>query len=262
MSTPVGEFDDNEPLGHVPLKYASKWESQPEQDPNNALTKGDVTSPPGTMESPEPPSARKRQRSAFAGDVAIAELRNRLAQEPDRIREPPSPDSTISAFAAVGRIMGVIVVAAAGALGTLWGFEYLRGSAPPQEIALASFAPLPQPASALPASASPASAPRAFVSRQLDAAEIALMMKRGAELMANGNIGAARMMFLPAAELGEPVAAFALAETYDPLVLRKLGAKGGVTSDAALAQSWYEKAMKLGSAVAPERLERLARAPE
>jgi len=98
--------------------------------------------------------------------------------------------------------------------------------------------------------------------RRIDAAEIALLMKNGAEFMANGNIGAARLMFQPAAEAGDPVAAFALAETYDPLVLRKLGAKGGITSDVALAQSWYEKAKDLGSTVAPERLVRLTRRSE
>ena len=98
--------------------------------------------------------------------------------------------------------------------------------------------------------------------RQLEATDIALMRKNGAEFMANGNIVAARMMFLPAAEAGDPAAAFALAETYDPLVLRKVGAKGGGTADIALAHSWYEKAKDLGSTTAPERLERLARLPE
>jgi TPR repeat protein len=98
--------------------------------------------------------------------------------------------------------------------------------------------------------------------RRLAAGEIALMMKNGTEFMANGNVGAARMMFQPAAEAGDPVAAFALAETYDPLVLRKLNVTGGITADVPLAQSWYEKAKNLGSPVAPERLERLARLPE
>jgi TPR repeat protein len=88
------------------------------------------------------------------------------------------------------------------------------------------------------------------------------MVKNGAEYMANGNIGAARMMFHPGAQAGDAVAAFALAETYDPLVLRKLNAKGGITADVSLAQTWYQKAMDLGSAVAPERLKRLARLGE
>jgi hypothetical protein len=94
--------------------------------------------------------------------------------------------------------------------------------------------------------------------RHLDASEIALLMKRGAELVANGNIGAARMMFQPAAEAGEPTAAFALAETYDPLVLERLGVQG-LTSDIALAQRWYEKAKALGSTAAPESLATLTR---
>src|SRR5215813_10348 len=102
----------------------------------------------------------------------------------------------------------------------------------------------------------------AFPPRQIDAAEIELMVKSGLELMGNGNVAAARMMFQPAAEAGDAVAAFALAETYDPSVLKKLGTKGGISSDVALANTWYEKARALGSTLARERLERLARMPE
>jgi len=53
-----------------------------------------------------------------------------------------------------------------------------------------------------------------------------------------------------------------VAETYDPVVLARLGVKGGIAPDVALAQTWYQKAKNLGSAVALERLERLARLPE
>ena len=101
-----------------------------------------------------------------------------------------------------------------------------------------------------------------FPPRQIEAAEIELMVKSGLEFLGNGNIAGARMMFQPAAEAGDAVAAFALAETYDPSVLKKLGAKGGITSDVALANTWYEKARVLGSTLARERLERLARVPE
>ncbi len=94
--------------------------------------------------------------------------------------------------------------------------------------------------------------------RQHDAAEIAQMVKRGAELMANGDVAGARLMYQRAAEAGEPTAAFALAESYDPLVL----GKGGIPPDLGLAQVWYVKAKELGSAQAQERLERLARSPE
>jgi hypothetical protein len=101
-----------------------------------------------------------------------------------------------------------------------------------------------------------------FPPRQLEAAEIKLMVKSGLEFMANGNVGAARLMFQPAAEAGDAVAAFALAETYDPSVLKRLGTRGGITPDVTLANSWYEKAGALGSTLARERLERLARGHE
>ena len=105
------------------------------------------------------------------------------------------------------------------------------------------------PANALPSGSSP---------------EIALMVKNGAALMANEDIAAARLMFQRAAEAGDADAAFALAETYDPLVLNKLGRKGGITirSDVARAQSWYARARDLGSTLAPERLVRLSQLPE
>jgi TPR repeat protein len=105
-------------------------------------------------------------------------------------------------------------------------------------------------------------APAASPPRQHDADEIALMMKSGADLMANGDISAARLMYQRAAEAGDATAALALAETYDPLVLRRVNPKGGITPDVALAQTWYQKAKNLGSAVALERLERLARLPQ
>jgi TPR repeat protein len=100
-------------------------------------------------------------------------------------------------------------------------------------------------------------APAEPAPRPYNAAEIAQMLRRGGELMANGDVAAARLMYQRAAEEGEAAAAFALAETYDPLVL----AKGGIPPDIALAHKWYERARDLGSALAPARLERLARLP-
>jgi hypothetical protein len=101
---------------------------------------------------------------------------------------------------------------------------------------------------------SPASRPPAPAD---DASEIAAKMKIGAELMAHGDITAARMMFERAAEAGEAAGAFALAETYDPMVLKKLPLRGGIAPNLALARSWYEKAKDLGSITAPERIARL-----
>ena len=98
--------------------------------------------------------------------------------------------------------------------------------------------------------------------RHLDAAEIALFIKNGTVLMGNGDIVAARLMFQRAAEAGDAPGALALAETYDPAVLEKMGTKGAIKADIAQAQRWYAKAKDLGSTAAPERLARITRRSE
>src|SRR5262252_1707712 len=95
--------------------------------------------------------------------------------------------------------------------------------------------------------------------RQHDASDITEMMRSGAELMANGDVSGARLMYQRLAKEGEASAALALAESYDPPALRKSNITRAITPDVALAQSWYEKAKALGSSVAAERLEALAR---
>jgi hypothetical protein len=189
--------------------------------------------------------------------------------EPDWL-PPPPPTRTGSALAWP---VGIIVIAAAGAFGSIWGVGYFPGLAPAPQKPLASdqinlvadpsaarpatrgLAPVSAGDDARPvangvanpvqrrvpsapelrsvstpsalASTAPPSTPNAAqFNRQnspdpasapampnlLDAAKIAFMMKGGAEFMANGNIAAARMMFRPAAEAGDPTAAFALAD--------------------------------------------------
>ena len=354
---------------------------EPNQDPKsqnpahrqlNGLPADAHTAP---AESSQPPWKQKRPRQAFAGDVALAGLRDHLARVPDGVPEPPAPNSR-RIFGATG----LIVVATAAAAGTV---AYLWSSAPgpnaPEQVDVASAAleavppPVIQPSAPVSALRSlfsqsdeasarerarqltikaarlweidasarivasgadgtsdmdvvinglaPGSTvsigtqagpnkwrlpvkdlnraaitpPRGFVGimdlamelrlandtlldrkgvqlewshnsmhavapfppRQLDPAEIKVMVRNGLEYFANGKVGAARAMFQAAAEAGEAAAAFALAETYDPLVLEKLGVRGGIAPDVALAQRWYEKAKELGSAAAPERIARL-----
>jgi TPR repeat protein len=395
MRVPVREPDDG-PSG--PLDYAPKKirRPQPAPTPASAHREGDAASQNATLQSGQPPWKRSKRRESFAGDVAIVELRNKLALAPERLPEPPP--STGKKYWLASRLAGVAVVTAIGIIG------YRMGSGPPTalpQLALGSSEsnqqglvskrsvsaahpfqsadpPFASPAAAkaivpqsdeqksrdtaptasprltvgavraqqadeatrLTVSAADAGAgaavvisglapgstlsagtqvgpdtwrlsveeltraaitpPSGFVGavdltlelrladntvadrrslrlewsgdgapapaksqpRRLATSEIALMVKNGIEYMANGNIGAARMMLQPAAEAGDPVAAFALAETFDPLVLRKLNTKGGITANVGLAHTWYQKAKDLGSDVARERLERLARLPE
>ena len=90
--------------------------------------------------------------------------------------------------------------------------------------------------------------------RQLDRKEIAYLRKRGEELVAAGQLGPARLVLRRAAEAGDSDAAFALAMTYDPILLRARVVIG-VAPDDAMARAWYEKAKELGSMDAPRRLE-------
>jgi hypothetical protein len=302
----------------------------------------------GTTEAPEPPWKRKTRRGVFEGDVAVVELRSRLAMAPERVLEPAVPPPTVPTVGAVGRLMGGVLMAAAaaGVTGYFWGF---RLSTEPPEVAPVSgqanvrtapsagaanltasnpdsarpsgsstkspqFVPAPNQTNALPAPSrpaanlkapnsgaepparptpatgpapvdargaandltsvdaarrpmpsarpiSPSSASRLPASAD-DASEIAAKMKIGTELMASGDITAARMMFERAAEAGEAAAAFALAETYDPVVLRRLRLRGGIAPDVALARRWYETARDLGSITAPERIVRLTQIPQ
>jgi hypothetical protein len=94
--------------------------------------------------------------------------------------------------------------------------------------------------------------------RQVNHGEIAVLLKRGKNLIASGDLVAARIVLRRAADANNAEAALALAATYDPFVLQELKVYG-FTGDAAIARTWYEKAAELGSSVAPRRLEILTR---
>jgi hypothetical protein len=92
---------------------------------------------------------------------------------------------------------------------------------------------------------------------QLDREEIAVFLKRGKELIATGDLAAARLVLKRAADANDVEATLALAATYDPYVLRELKVYS-FAADTGMARAWYEKARQLGSALALRRLEMLA----
>jgi hypothetical protein len=91
----------------------------------------------------------------------------------------------------------------------------------------------------------------------LDPEVIASLLRRADVLIASGDVAAARLVLRRAADAGDAGAAMALAGTYDPANLAKLGVHG-IVPDLAMARSWYEKARTFGSAEARQRLEMLA----
>jgi hypothetical protein len=78
-----------------------------------------------------------------------------------------------------------------------------------------------------------------------NAAEVARLVGRASVLLGQGDIGSARVVLERAAETGNAQASFALAETYDPLVLRRWGAYGTL-GDAAKARDLYARALAGG----------------
>ena len=84
------------------------------------------------------------------------------------------------------------------------------------------------------------------------------LMARASLLVAQGDIGAARVVLEHAAESGSASALFALAETFDPAVLSTWGTMG-TQGDAARAGDLYAKALAGGVAAAKDRLATLRR---
>jgi hypothetical protein len=234
---------------------------------------------------------------AFSGDLAVARLQRQLALDPDAVPQPPVDDIG-SLWPMALRLCGVAGVAAAVAwlVISLPGTRLLRNDVvhasvqPPPPVAEAEKQdPLRTPAAAgillqhglaaanasqPPAEATPAAvaapivappssdAPVAQpVSLPLDPDEIAMLLKRGKDALSTGDLAAARLLLRRAAEAGSADAAMALGATFDPLVLRRLGAIGAAP-DAAQARKWYQKAVALGSTAASQPLAQLEAAAQ
>lgn len=81
---------------------------------------------------------------------------------------------------------------------------------------------------------------------------------RARKLIEDGRINEGRLFLEHAADAGSAEAAFELAESYDPVVLRRQGAIGVVPSQS-LALKWYRRAGELGADGTQERIKRLGR---
>jgi hypothetical protein len=86
--------------------------------------------------------------------------------------------------------------------------------------------------------------------------DVPRLMARASLLLSQGNIGAARTVLDRAAETGSALALFALAETYDPIILAAWGTFG-TQGDAAKARELYARALAGGVQEARDRLNAL-----
>lgn len=87
----------------------------------------------------------------------------------------------------------------------------------------------------------------------LDEATQTQHIAKAREFLAIGQVSAARLVLQRTADSGNAEAALILGDTYDPVRLFQLGARG-LVGDIAKATFWYEKADELGSSEAKARI--------
>ena len=124
----------------------------------------------------------------------------------------------------------------------------------PAETDANAIAPAQEEATVLPAPPA-AQAPSAPTPPNDGDEELQRLMSRASLLLSRGDIGAARIVLERAAETGNARALFALAETFDPVVLSAWGTLG-TRGDAARARELYAKALAGGVQEAQSRLTR------
>lgn len=135
-------------------------------------------------------------------------------------------------------------------------------TAKPAELPPTVATPPVPTAPAAPTNVQTASAPppaRARVPAVADAplapAMVAMLLKRGDEQFAIGDISAARLFFERAAESGSGLAARQMARTFDSSFLPS--AVDGALADPARAREWYQRAASLGNTDGASRLKAL-----
>jgi hypothetical protein len=87
--------------------------------------------------------------------------------------------------------------------------------------------------------------------------ETVSLLSRADDLMDQGDVASARLLFRHLADRGVDRAAFELARTFDADVLASLNVRG-VSGDKKEAKLWYERAAGIGNVAATERLKILA----
>jgi hypothetical protein len=286
MSSPIHHAEDLDEALHYAPPWARKQGLREPLRPAAAL----VRSPPSRWRIGV-------ADDAFSGDRAMVKLQRQLALDPNAVPEPPVDDIQ-SLWPMALRLCGVAGVAAAVAwlVISLPGTRLLRHDVVHADIqvpppvadtqkqdplrmpaaaglllqhGLAEANAAPSPAEAMPVAVPPPVAPppssdaavTQIVSLPLDSDEIAMLLRRGKDAFSTGDLASARLLLRRAAEAGSAEAALALGATFDPVVLRRLGAIGAAP-DAAQARQWYQRAVALGSPTASQPLATLEAAAQ
>ncbi|MGJ4948451.1 hypothetical protein [Bradyrhizobium sp. HKCCYLS20291] len=149
-------------------------------------------------------------------------------------------------------------------------FVHLTWAAPPSAVLVTgSTTPAPAEPKAVAHETPPVAAPPPPVAAAIppvDPApawtpnEVAAFVRRAQELLASGEVQAARLQLLRAAEARDARAAILLAKTFDPVSLKQFGV-ADAGADLAQARIWYQRAREWGSPEAQRQLDALASYP-
>jgi hypothetical protein len=93
--------------------------------------------------------------------------------------------------------------------------------------------------------------------REINPDEVAGFVRRAHELLATGDLQAARLLLLRAAQAHDARAALLLAKSFDPIVSKRIG-MADAEPDLAQARNWYQKAEEWGASEARRELDALA----
>ena len=242
-----------EPAG--PLKYAPPWARERSQAP---------------LIKDEPPMERPlRSYDDTAGPTFrrdfTANLRRQVSLDPELVPEPKCVKEHSAAAIAL-RLTGVTVIAAliAWIVVSLPAMRQRSGDNHAHTALLNAANNLARHA------AEPVQSNSSLLSSvsQLDKTtslpdgeEISSLIKLGQDFLKNGDFSSARLLLKRAAEAGSADAALSLGETFDPLLIQRLGAVG-VQADPTSANEWYKRAAQLGSDAALQRQAKRAQAPQ
>jgi hypothetical protein len=241
------------PAATIPLPAAPPPPPAANAAPAGGPLPAETAAQPAPMPSPvlQPPAAlaEPSQSAQAPRRVPLTHVARRPDQAPDSTAaQPPRAPALAAASPSVRTVPFPAPDSAPGAPET--SLAYAPAVTPaPAPAPVATPAPAPVPPTVKPAP------PRAAADN-MD--EVQLMLKQGQDFVAAGDLATARVVLRRAAQAGAAIAAYTLAQTYDPQVLAKMRARG-VEPDPAEARRWYEMAQKLGSKEAAQQLERLAR---
>ena len=252
----------------------------PDVTPEPALAAVAATPAPARDVTPEPALAAVAATPAPAPDVTPEPALDAApkAQLAPEVLPKVERAADLARAEAPPKKKRVTATGPAGAAGATTGrepagsrdrdFGQAAGELPPDQSALKAevtggsamnqpMQPIPPASDTLPATnAAPISVPQSATPApnhpavQLDSdEEMTRLIKRGKDFLAQGNFASARLLFKRAADAGSAEAALALGSTYDPSVIKQLGAVS-ITPDIDGALKWYKTAADRGSAEA------------